>query len=424
MGALVGLVHCPVQLGLLGAFVVCKLAYNAQHAKLQDATLPHTHRVCAVRLAWFDVWHARCNVHRTPAACSVQLCDARLSLVSYLLNNTVDSCMRARVRGLLTLTSVKYCETCTIARLACVFVFYPMAWLVFLAADARLRKLLREVHRGVRLARLARPRLSRGACRSTGSVARVGARNASVPVGGGVVSVFDESSLQVFQLDDDGVLEDFPAHHRVDNDAHPALHIRRQFDGRGACRTAWQPSDGPCSASTLLHLCISNKHIAMALTGPSLPGVGRVVLAEAHRRADAAVCNRAVLPRRDAEGRHTASRLARRGCRAWHANREGDHQQSRIPSLRKDPQPGSGQHRGSHVVYNARSFLTVTMPCAPDLKHELSGCVLLTASGECTPTCQARTEASCGARGHLRTRPSVGPGACADSGSSGLLLQL
>ena len=72
-------------------------------------------------------------------------------------------------------------------------------------------------------------------------------------------------------------------------------------------------------------------------------------------------------------------------------------------------------------MYNARSFLTVTMPCAPDLKHELSGCVLLTASGECTPTCQARTEASCGARGHLRTRPSVGPGACADSGSSGLL---
>jgi hypothetical protein len=56
-----------------------------------------------------------------------------------------------------------------------------------------------------------------------------------------------------------------------------------------------------------------------------------------------------------------------------------------------------------------------------ELKHELSGCVLLTASGECTPTCQARTEASCGARGHLRTRPSVGPGACADSGSSGLL---
>jgi hypothetical protein len=184
-GALVGLVHCPVQLGLLGAFVVCKLAYNTQHATLQDATLQHTHRVCAVRLAWFDVWHARCNVHRTPAACSVQLCDARLSLVSYLLNNTVDACMRARVRGLLTLTSVKYCETCTIARLACVFVFYPMAWLVFLAADARLCKLLREVHRGVRLARLARPRLSRGACRSTGSVARVGARNASVPVGGG-----------------------------------------------------------------------------------------------------------------------------------------------------------------------------------------------------------------------------------------------
>jgi hypothetical protein len=50
LGALVGLVHCPVQLGLLGAFVVCKLAYNTQHATLQDATLQHTHRVCAVRL--------------------------------------------------------------------------------------------------------------------------------------------------------------------------------------------------------------------------------------------------------------------------------------------------------------------------------------------------------------------------------------
>jgi hypothetical protein len=54
------------------------------------------------------------------------------------------------------------------------------------------------------------------------------------------------------------------------------------------------------------------------------------------------VCDRALLQRRGIAGRHEADGLTRRGRRAWHANRKGDHQQPRVPSVRQDPQPRGG----------------------------------------------------------------------------------